>query len=86
MPRFFLDVREGSRFVSDEDGAEFPDLSAAEMEAANAAAEIGRDLLPKSDARAVTIEVRNEHDQRVLTVTVSMDIHRVVPAPQPPPA
>jgi hypothetical protein len=32
----------------------------------------------------VTIELKNEHRQRVLTVTVSMEIHRVDPEPQPP--
>ncbi len=53
MPRFYFDVREGSRFAPDEDGLEFPDLEGAEREAAEAAASIGRDLLPKGDARDV---------------------------------
>lgn len=81
MPRFYFDVREGSRFVTDDDGLEFPDLNAAEQEAAEAAAELGRDRLPQSDAREVTIEVRNEHSQRVLTVKSSLEINRVQPAP-----
>ena len=85
MPRFYFDVREDVRFVPDEDGAEFPDLDAAERQAALAAAEISRDLLPRGDARAVTIEVRNEHRQRVLTITVSMHLDRVSPTPEPPP-
>ena len=68
----------------DEDGLEFPDLDAAEREAAEATASIGRDLLPKGDAREVTIEVRNEHRQRVLTITVSMHLERVHPPPAPP--
>jgi hypothetical protein len=57
VPRFYFDVREGARFAPDEDGVEFPDLDAAEREAAEAAACIGRDLLPKGDAREVTIDV-----------------------------
>ncbi len=61
MPRFYFDVREGSRFAPDEDGLEFDGLDHAEREAALAAAEIGRDRLPKGDAREITIEVRNEH-------------------------
>jgi hypothetical protein len=61
MPRFFFDVREGVRFTPDEDGLEFPDLNAAEREAATAAAEIGRDLLPKGVARCVSVEVRNQY-------------------------
>jgi len=40
--------------------------------------------LPTGDTREITIEMKNEHRQRVLTVKVSMDIDRVEPAPQPP--
>ena len=84
MSRFYFDVREGTRFTPDEQGLEFENLDAAECEAATAAAEIGRDLLPKGDAREITVEVRNEYRQRVLTVTASLEIHRVDPEPLPP--
>ena len=84
MPRFYFDVREGARFAPDDDGLEFPDLDAAEREAAQAAASIGHGLLPKGDPREVTVEVCNEHRQRVLTVTVSMHIERVHPSPVRP--
>ena len=84
MPRFYFDVREGARLVPDDGGLEFPDFDAAEREAAEAAASISRDLLPRGDTREVTIEVRNEHLQRVLTVTVSMHLERVHPSPAPP--
>ncbi len=77
MPRLYFDVRKGESFTSDDEGLEFASLDVAERMAAEAAAEIGRDRLPKGDAREVTIEVRNEHRQRVLTVTVSIEIHRV---------
>jgi hypothetical protein len=86
VPRFYFDMREGASFTPDEVGLEFDSLDAAEREAASAAAEMGRDRLPKGDARAVTVELRNEHRQRVLTVTVSLEIHRVDPEPLPPPA
>ncbi|MEZ0171664.1 hypothetical protein [Microvirga sp. TS319] len=84
MPRFYFDVREGASFTPDEEGLEFDTLDAAEREAACTAAEIGRDRLPKGDAREVTVEIRNEHRQRVLTVTVSMEINRVDPEPLRP--
>jgi hypothetical protein len=84
VPRFYFDVRDGTQFVPDDEGIEFDSLDAAEREAAESAAEIGRDRLPKNDPRAVTVEVRNEHGQRVLTVTVSMEIYRVDPEPLPP--
>jgi hypothetical protein len=84
VPRFYFDIREGTRFIPDETGLEFDSLNAAEQEAASAAAEIGRDQLPKGDTRAVTVELRNEHRQRVLTVTVSIEVERVDPGPTPP--
>jgi hypothetical protein len=84
MPLFYFEVREGSRFVPDDEGMEFPDIDAAEREAAEAAAGIGRDRLPKGDAREITIEVLNEHRQRIITVTVSMTVDRVDPSPLAP--
>jgi hypothetical protein len=80
MPRFYFDVREGVRFAPDEEGLEFPDVETAEREAATTAAEIGRDLLPKG----VTVEVRNEHGQRIITATVTLALDRVVPEPTAP--
>jgi hypothetical protein len=84
VPRFYFDIREGARFIPDETGLEFDSLDAAERGAASAAAEIGRDQLPKGDARDITVELKNEHRQRVLTVTISMEIHRVDPEPLSP--
>jgi hypothetical protein len=83
MPRFYFDVREGTRFVPDEVGLNYDHLD-AEHAAAETAAEIGRELLPKGDAREVTVEVRNEYRQRVLTAMASLEIHRVDPEPLPP--
>ena len=77
MPRYYFDVREGARFVPDDEGLDFDDLDAAEREAAA----IGRDQFAKGDARDITIEVRDEHGQRVRTATVSMRIDRVEPPP-----
>ncbi len=84
MPRFYFDVREGPRFIPDDEGLEFDSLDAAEREAAETAAQIGRDKLPKGGTRNITIEVRNEHGQRVLTVAVSMRVERVHPPPADP--
>ena len=81
MPRFYFDLREGQLFAPDDDGLEFPDLGKAEQEAIEAAASIGKDRLPRGDTRDVTIEVRNERRQRVVTVKVSLEIDRVHPEP-----
>jgi hypothetical protein len=84
VPRFYFDTREGAAFIPDDEGLELPDLDAAEREGATAAAEMGRDRLPSGDTRDITVEVSNEHRQRVLTVRVSMEIDRVAPPPIAP--
>jgi hypothetical protein len=80
VPRFYFDVREGDSFTRDTDGLEFNSLNAAEHEAARAAAEIGQEDLPKGKAREVTVEVRDEHGQQMLTVAVAMTVRRMNPA------
>ncbi|WP_425265671.1 DUF6894 family protein [Terrihabitans rhizophilus] len=82
MARFFFDVREGHKFFSDGEGQEFRDIAAAEHEAACAAAEIGRERLPKGDLRTIIVEVRDEQGQRVATATVSLTMERVDPPPE----
>ncbi len=84
MPRYYVDVCDGTRFSPDEGGLEFDSLDAAEFEAACTAAEIGRNRLPKGDAGEVTVEVNKEHRQRVLTIKVSMEVERVEPLLQSP--
>ena len=84
VPRFYFDVRDGAKFTPDDEGLECASLDTAERMAAETAAEIGRELLPKGDAREITVEVRNEHRQRVLTATASLEIHQVDPEPLPP--
>jgi hypothetical protein len=79
MPRFYFDVREGPLFIDDENGMEFPNLDKAEQEAIQAVVSIGKDRLPRGDTRDVTVEVRDENRQRVLTVTVVLTIDRVHP-------
>jgi hypothetical protein len=76
MALFYFDVHEGTRFFSDDEGVECRDLDAAERLAAESAAEIGRDVLPNPEFRDVTVELRNEHKQRVLTATITMRVER----------
>jgi hypothetical protein len=75
MPHFYFDVREGARFSPDNMGLDFDSLDTAEQEAARVAAGISRDQLPKGNVREVTVEVKNEHGQRVLTVTTAMIVY-----------
>jgi hypothetical protein len=84
VPRSYFDVRDRASFTPYDEGHEFKDLDAAERMAAEAAAEIRRDRRPKGDARDILVVLKNEYCQRVLTVTVSMDINRVDREPLPP--
>jgi hypothetical protein len=72
-------VREGTRVIADERCLEVESADAAEYGAARAAGEIGRDQLPKGDARDVTVEVRDERGQQVVTVRVAMEVYRTEP-------
>ena len=83
MPRFYFDVREGASFTPDNGGLEFDSLDVAERAAAELAADLGRDRLPKGEAWAVTVELKDEHRRRVLTIKVSMEVDRVEPPPDP---
>jgi hypothetical protein len=56
-------------------GLECDSLEAAEREAIRAAAEVCRYRLPEGGIGAVTIELRNEQRRRVLTVTISVEVH-----------
>lgn len=83
-PASISTFEKGARFLFDADGLAFAGLDTVQREAAAAAAEIGRDRPPSSGDRSVPIELRNEHRQRVLTVTVSMVVEWVEPEPSSP--
>ena len=76
MARYYFDVRNGKPPVHDDDGAEFDSVDAAVQAAARSAAEIGTSRLAGGDFSDVVIEVRDEQNQRVATVTASMRIER----------
>jgi uncharacterized membrane protein len=80
VPHFYFDVRDGNNFTRDDVGVEFDTLDAAKFAAATAAAEMGRDRLPKGDAREVTIEVKDEKGFLLLTVTVAMTVRETARA------
>jgi hypothetical protein len=84
MARYYFDVQNGKPPVRDDEGAEFDSLDAAVHAAARSAAEIGTSRLAKGDTSNVVIEVRDEQNQRVCTVTASMRIERHGPPDQGP--
>jgi hypothetical protein len=84
MARYYFDVQSGKPPVRDDECAEFDSLEAAVHAAARSAAEIGTSRLAKGDTSNVVIEVRDEQNQRVCTVTASMRIERHGPPDQGP--
>ena len=82
MARYYFDVLNVKQLVQDDEGSEFDSLDAAIQGAARLAAEIGTDRLARCDTSHVVLEVRDEQDQRVCTVTASMKIDRHVQSPQ----
>lgn len=76
MARYYFDVQNGKLPMRDDEGAEFDSLDVAVQAAARSAAEIGTSRLAKGDTSNVVIEVRDEQNQRVCTVTASMRIDR----------
>ena len=76
VARYYFDVHTGTGLLRDDEGAEFDSLDAAIRGVARSAAEIGTGRLARGDLSDVVIEVRNEHDQRIVTVTASMKVDR----------
>ena len=77
MPRFYFDLREDGTVVEDEEGVSLPDLATAEREAAKAVTEIGYDRLPEGGLSSVTIDVRDENGDHILSATVSLEVKHV---------
>jgi hypothetical protein len=80
MQRFYFDIFIGPDANLDADGHEIGNLRAAEIAAKRTAGELARDqLLKLHDAapKGIRVEVKNEHRQHVLTVTVSLQIDQV---------
>ncbi|WP_127752880.1 MULTISPECIES: hypothetical protein [unclassified Devosia] len=75
MQRFFFDVDDGS-FHEDSEGTNLRDEQAAEDEAVKALAEMVRDLIPTSPPGSITMWVRDEHQERLLELSISLTIKR----------
>jgi hypothetical protein len=77
MQRFYFDVFVGPDANLDADDHEIGSLQATEIVARRTAGEIARDrLLKLQDAapEGIWVEVKNEHRQHILTVTVSLRV------------
>ena len=72
MPRYFFDFHEGSKVSLDEDGTVLPDMQTARDEATEALLEVGKETLPTNgEERSLSVSVRDEKGERVLTITIT---------------
>jgi hypothetical protein len=76
MARFYFAIHSGTNLVRDDDGSEFASMDAAIQGAIASAGEFGRNLLAKGGTNDIVIQMRDEHDQPVCTVTASMKVER----------
>jgi hypothetical protein len=59
MKRYFFDIREGDKFVTDDEGMELPHVEAAQMEAARSLANMVRDKVDSLPFSLMAVHVRD---------------------------
>ena len=74
MPLYFFDSHDGDDFIRDEEGVELDGLEAARDEATAALAGIAKDALPKTTARELSIEVRDECDRLLIRASLWFEV------------
>lgn len=76
MPRYYFDTRDNETFDPDDVGVEFAKLDEVKLEASRSMADIAKDVLPGSEVRILSIEVRDDQGP-VLRVVLRFEIEHV---------
>jgi hypothetical protein len=79
MPRFYFDVRDNGNVLRDHEGLEFAGMEEARSEAARAAGEMLKDVLPDGRERTITVEVRGESRGPLFGVRVVFAVEPIAP-------
>ena len=74
MPRFYFDVRDGEKFVSDDDGLEFPGIREAKRDASRMLGEMIKDEMPDGDHLDMAVEVRAEDRRPLFKVQITFEV------------
>ena len=74
MKRFFFDIDDGDRKIRDEKGVKAASLTEVRAGAVAALPDILQELSCGEDEKRLTLSVRDETDQVVLRLTVTIDI------------
>jgi len=71
--RFYFDTYEGGILVSDEEGLDVVDLTAAKLQAAKAVVDVAKDLVPNLQIGTVAIHVRDSEGRVLCTAEVNFE-------------
>ena len=72
MPRFFFDFHDGADIALDDEGSDLSDMQAARDEATETLLALAKDALPpRGQARELSVRVRGEQHQHLLTITLA---------------
>jgi hypothetical protein len=75
MPRFYLDSRDGDRFLPDEEGTDLASLHEARQAALASLGEIAKDVLQTGDnVRDLLVIVRSDDGHDLLTVSLVLRV------------
>jgi len=80
MTRFYFDVDYGEKKFLDGEGDDIPDMNKVPYEAISLLPELIRDVLPDGDCRVLTIDVRNEDNERIFQATLSLAAEWTAPS------
>lgn len=73
MPRYFIDYEEAEKRLMDEEGANYPNLTAARDAAIAALPDIGRETPPADGRRQFIARVRDPEGHVLCTVTLRLE-------------
>lgn len=78
MARFYFDVRDGSTFIPDDEGIEFPGIAEARTDASRCVSEMIKDAMPDGTHRDIAIEVRDEDKRPLFKVQITFEVQPAV--------
>lgn len=73
MPRFFIDLHDGTNLVRDRDGYDLPDLDAARAQAARIMTRIAQGIADGPERQDYVLAVRSEDGAVRLRMRMSLD-------------
>lgn len=76
MPRYFIDLHDGTEFVRDTDGFELPDAEAAGERAVRIMTKIAQGFQAQSGRQDYTAAARDAQGKVVVRVRMSLDVER----------